>query len=316
MPLATYTIADTIEWSKRLTFNRNPVIGNSLEPALTSANMVAQTILNPPFDWWWNNQEVVFTCNPTPNSATTTAVAIAAGVLTATVTNTFAANNILIGSGFTTLTQLNGLIILVASATGSGFTANVSLPNGTDTAGTFTSVTTQDYTVPVPSFSHIEHASVLDLVGTSAPYVPSKWFELTVKNNLSLETSAGRPEFISPEVEDGNGNMTFRLSSAPNKPYPVSLHIQNAAPTFTSINQTWAPIPDFMKYIYNWGFMAMMWQFADDPRAAYASNKFTAGILARAFDLTEQERNIFLNNWEALMQNPAAVQQGIAARSQ
>lgn len=320
MALTTKTISDTINWSKRLSFNRNPVIGNSLEPALTSANMVLQTILGPPFAWWWNNEELVFTCNPTPTFANATAVSISGGVMTVTASNTFATGNLLIGSLFTGLTALNGLLIQVATATSSQFTANVQLPNGTDTTGKFTNTTTQDYTIPAPTFSHIEHASVLDLTGpsNSGVYTPVKWHEMTVKNNLSLESSSNRPDFVGPHVEDGNGNVTFRVMSSPDKPYPVSIHVQLAAPQITSINQTWAPLPDFMEYIYEWGFMALIWQFSDDPqRAVYASNKFTSGLLARAEGLTEEERNIFLNNWDMLTQSQIMNrQQGIQARGQ
>jgi hypothetical protein len=310
MALTTKTIQDTINWAKRFSFERNPVIGNSLEPALTSANMVLQTILAPPLDWWWNNLEIGFTCNPTAAVATSTVVSISGGVVTVTAPNIFSIGSPVLPSGLATLTALNGQLLIVLTASASQFTASVPLlANGTDTAGTFTGLSTQDYTVAVPNFSHIEHASVLDIGAT-----PNKWWELTVKNNLSLESSKNRPQFIGPHVEDANGNVTFRMASAPDKAYPVSLHIQLAAPQITSINQTWAPLPDFMEYIYEWGFMALMWQFADDPRSADANNKFKAGILARAEGLTEEERNIFLNNWEALYMNPQTKQMGTQAR--
>ena len=58
MALTTKTIQNTIDWAKRFSFERNPVIGNSLEPALTSANIVVQTILARPLDWWWNSLEL------------------------------------------------------------------------------------------------------------------------------------------------------------------------------------------------------------------------------------------------------------------
>lgn len=315
MALSTRTIHDSIEWAKRLNFNRNPVIGNSLEPALTSAQIVAQVILSPPFEWWWNNEELVFTCNPVPNSATSTAAAIVSGVLTVTATNTFAVGNLLNPSAFAGgLVSLNGVIIEVTAASGSSFTASVNLPDASDTVGTFTNLTTQDYTIPTPEFSHIEHASVLDLDATGNPL---KWYELKIQNQLSLETSKGRPEFISPHTEDGNGNTTFRVTCAPSKKFPVAIHIQKAAPQFTSINQVWG-IPDFMQYIYDWGFVALFWQFSDDPqRAAYANNQFKAGLLSRAEGLTEEQKNIFLNNWQALQDGFAMkMQQGIAARGQ
>lgn len=315
MALSTRTIQDSINWAKRLSFNRNPVIGNSLEPALTSANLVAQVILGPPFEWWWNNLEVSFTCNPTPVAVNSTAAAVAANVLTVTATNAFPVNAQLLISGFTgALKGLNGQIITLVTATPTGFTANVTFANASDTVGTFTNVTTQDYTVIVPNFSHVEHASVLDI---NPDGTFGKWMEMTTKNELALESSQNRPEFISPHVQDAStGNMTFRVFSAPDKAYPVSIHVQLVAPQFTSINQVWG-LPDFMQSVYDWGFLALMWLFADDPRAAYAENKFKAALLARAEGLTEEQKNIFLNNWEELQAGfLMKLQQGIAARSQ
>jgi hypothetical protein len=314
MAISTKTISNTIDFCKRLSFNRNPVIGNSLEPALTAAQIVMQVILGPPFEWWWNNEELVFTCNPVPNSATSTAVSIVNGTITVTATNTFAQGDLVLPKSFVTLTALNGLLLEVVTASSSAFTASVNLPNGTDTVGVFTNITTQDYPVSTPEFSHIEHASVLDIDATGKPL---KWYELTVKNMLSLETSANRPEFISPHTENGQGVTVFRVTSAPDKKYPVSIHIQKAAPTVTSINQTWAPIPDFMQYIYTWGFMALIWQFSDDPRATYANNKFVAGILARSEGLDDEQKNIFLNNWDEMRMSFGPMkQQGISARGQ
>src|ERR1700753_982923 len=182
MALTTRTIEDSVEWVKRMSFERNPVLGNSLQPALTAANIVMQTILGPPFEWWWNLEEINFNCNPTPKSANATAVSITSGVLTVTATNTFSVGNQLLGSSFAGLTALNGLIIEVASATGSQFTAQVTLPNGTDTTGVCPPITTQDYTLATPEFPHTHHASALDLSATGQP---TKWMEMEVRNHLS-----------------------------------------------------------------------------------------------------------------------------------
>jgi hypothetical protein len=323
MPIASKTIQNTIDFCKRMSFNRNPVIGNSMEPAMTAATIVMQTILAPPFEWWWNNSEIQFTCNPTPNSATASNSVSAAGTLTVTATNTFAVGNQLTPKSYTgSLATLNGQIFQVATATGSQFTLTLlpGAPTGTDaSAAVWTNVTTQDYTVPIPTFSHIEHASVLDLAGpVNGVYTPGKWMEMEIKNELALESSTNRPAFVSPHVEDGNGNMTFRVASAPDKPYPVSIHVQVAAPALTNgVNSTWAPIPDFMSYIYNWGFLALIWQFSDDPRWAFANQQFKATLLSRAEGLSEEQRNIFLNNWDMLTgDQQMKKQQGIQARGQ
>lgn len=314
MALSTRTISDSINWAKRLSFNRNPVIGNSLEPALTSANLVAQAILSPPFDWWWNNLEVGFTCNPTPATATSTVISISGGTVTVTANNSFAIGSQVLPSGITGASKaLNGQLLIVLTASATQFTAATTLPNSSDTTGTFTALTTQDYTVSVPTFGYISHASVLDL---NADGTPAKWYELTVKNSLALESSQNRPEFIGPHVQDAAGNVTFRMFSAPDKAYPVAMHVQQVPPQFTSINQPWG-IPDFMQMVYDWGFLSLMWLFADDPRAQYAENKFKAALLGRAEGLTETEKNIFLNNWEELRAGfLMQMQQGIAARSQ
>jgi len=301
MALSTVRIADTMEWTKRLSFNRHAAIGNSLEPALTSANMVMQTVLGPPFTWWWNNKELSFTCSTTPKvSSAITFVSVAGGMVTLTVANNFNAGDLVLVSGLTVATWLNGQLLTIDTANATTVVAplNVRLTAAwsfADSVGVITAQTTQDYTVLAPSFSHIEHASLLDTSRT-----PSKWMELKVQNNLALDSILARPDFISPHVEDGNGYVTFRVMPAPVGNYPVSVHTQLAAPLITSINQTWSPMPDFMRYIYSWGFLSLIWAFSDDARFQIANQKFTAGLLARAEGITEEERNIFLNNWSDL----------------
>ena len=315
MAISTVKISDTMTWAKRLSFNRFSGIGNSLEPALTSANHVMQTVLGPPFTWWWNNLELSFTCNPVLGSNTVlTNVVVVAGIATITVANTYVPNSLVLPSNVVSATFLNGQMLTVLTASATQFTAAVNVQTYATHAdtGTLTSVTTQDYTVVIPNFSHIEHASVYDIGQT-----PSKWYEMDVKNTLALDSILGRPQFLSPHTEDASGNVTFRLMPAPDLAYPVTVHIQQSAPEISSLNATWAPIPDYMQYVYDWGFLALMWAFADDPRFTFANQKFTAGLLGRAQGLTEEERNIFLNNWNNLtgLQN-MQTQQGVQARGQ
>lgn len=312
MAISTVTISQTMEWAKKLSFNRLSAIGNNLEPALTSANMVMQTILGPPFQWWWNTQETSFTTSPTANTASITNVSVTAGIATITTANTFAIGNLVIPSNVATATFLNGQLLIVLTASATQITAAVATTTYASAAdtGTLTNATTQDYTVVLPAFSHIEYASVLDITRT-----PPNWIELKIQNNLAPDSRNARPTFVGPHVEDGNGNVTFRVTPSPNAAYPVNVHVQLAAPLITSINQTWGPMPDFMQYIYSWGFLALIWAFADDARFQIANAKFTAGLLARAEGLTEEERNIFLSNWNVqLSQATGKMQQGSQAR--
>lgn len=233
---STIKLIDTVEWAKKFNFGRRSAIGNELEPAKTSANLVKQTMLGPPFGWFWNSEEIEFNCDASQENP-------------------------------------------------------------------------QDYEVSVPKFSWIEHANVQDITVPTDP----KWIELQAKTSLALDSSKARPRFISPHTQDTEGNVVFRVMPVPNLDYPVSMHVQFAPTLFTSLDDTWEPIPDHLSYIYNWGFLAMMWLFADDPRFTIANQKFVAHLLGTHDGLDEVQRNIFLNNWDAItgsqnMQKQQAVQ--------
>jgi hypothetical protein len=314
--ISTVTIQDTMNWAKKMTFNRLSAIGNSLEPALTSAQLVMQTILSPPFDYWWNSQEVSFTTSPNPVTAVISGnISITNGVITIPAVNTFALGQLILIGGLTGATAfLNGQLLVNLIASPTQVTSEINYANLAPTAATgtplLTAGTTQDYTVSVPNFSHIEHASVLDVTKT-----PNKWIELKVQNDLALDSIQARPTFVGPHVEDGDGNVSFRVMPAPSAAYPVAIHVQLVPPRVTSINQTWAPIPDFMQYVYSWGFLALIWAFSDDARFQMANQKFTSGLLSRAEGISAEERDVWLNNWNNLTgRQQMETQQGIQAR--
>lgn len=169
----------------------------------------------------------------------------------------------------------------------------------------------QDYTVAYPDYGWVENASVQD---------PStnKWWPLENKVSLMLDSNPGRPKNIAAQNDDGSGNILFRLMPVPDALYSLSIGVQKKAVLFTSVNQTWSPIPDQYSYIYNWGFLSMMWMFADDARFTVANQKFIAHLLGAAQGLTATQINIFLNNWMALTGQPiekaAMLSQGTQAR--
>jgi len=94
----------------------------------------------------------------------------------------------------------------------------------------------------------------------------------------------------------------------PDKAYPVTLQMQAKPSLFTKTKQTWAPIPDEYAHIYNWGFLSLMWLFADDPRFTTANGKFISSLLATNTGLSETQRNIFLQNWYSITGQPQAEQ--------
>jgi hypothetical protein len=236
---STITLQNVVNWALPILRYQPLTIGTANEPSITSANIVLQTILGPPFIWRWNRNT---------NSSTSTV------------------------------------------------------------AGT------QDYTIALSDFGYFEKATVTDSTGNVT--------ELVWKEVLSVETSVSssraRPSFVSTQLDDNAGNITFRLMPVPDQIYTFTVIYQKAPVLFSSLSGTWAPIPDYMEYIYTRGFLAFALELADDNRFMVEHQRFLATLISSAEGLSEMQKNIFLGG--ALTTNAQAqaaqlrTQQGAQAR--
>jgi hypothetical protein len=301
---STNTLLGTQTFAEKLNFGRRANLGNSLEPAITCANMTMQAILGPPFRWRWNrvitgfytvaNQQDYTLFNYQPTTA----------VKLGWVTIGNGASQICTTAGTTggsppTWPTVNGQFVTDGSVT---WTCQG--PVDPEAVGSYT-------------FGWIENASVKDSA-------TSKWMPMTPMIGLGLDTTSGRPGNISAQIDDGQGNITFRLMPVPTVAAPVSITLQEKPGVFSAttagINQTWAPIPDEYAHLYNWGFLSFQWLFSDDPRFQIANAKFVSALLAANQGLTETERNNWLNNWSSVTGQPTQFQitqtQGNQARGQ
>jgi hypothetical protein len=272
-----------MEWCKKLNFGRQSAIGNFLEPAITSANIIMQTILGAPFSWRWNRVVTGFITT--------------AGQQDYTIFNYAASTSVKIG-WYAVDDVGNCQKCTTAGTTGSSAPTWNHSVSGTTTDGTVTWTNIGPIGITASqtySLGWIETVSIYD-VNLSTP----AWKEITTSLCLALDSSQNRPRFISAQSDDGNGNITFRLMTTPDAAYPVSITLQQKPTVFTSVNQSWSPIPDDYSRLYMWGFLSLMWLFADDPRFGEANQKFIAQLLSTAQGLSETERNIFLSNWQAL----------------
>jgi hypothetical protein len=300
---STITLFNTMEWAKRFIANRNTALGDYLEPAITSANIVVQTIIGAPFRWRWNRVQTGFITVP--------------GQQDYYIFNWMA--NTAVGVGWV-LVDYNGNCQTCISPGTTGATYPLWDPitdqltvDGVG-GGAVTWLNLGYIGAPCSTsyrFGWVEHASVQQ---TSPP----KWWSIEPKIDLSLDSSTGRPQWVSAQADDGSGNMVFRLMPVPNASFPVTVTIQQSVDLFTSIFQTWAPIPDNYSSIYNWGFLAIMFLFSDDPRFQLANQKFVTQILGMNQGLDQSEINMFLNNWQEITGQPQAnsirLQQGNQAR--
>lgn len=293
-------LLNTMEWAKRLNFNRSSALGNFMEPALTSANTVLQTVVGAPFAWRWNR------------------------VVTGFISTAGQQDYTLINWNTVTVVKLGWLLVDAngnsQSVTTAGTTGSV-LPTFNNTKGATTTDGSVTWTnlgsigssvSSTYNLAWIETSSVMDLNNT-------KWFEMQSKLSLGQDSNQARPINVSAQGDDGQGNITFRLMPVPDQAYPVTLTLQKKPPLFTGVNQSWSPVPDEYSHIYNWGFLALMWLFADDPRFSVANQKFVTQLLGANQGLTQTQINIFLNNWQAItgqpLANQASLQQGFQSRA-
>jgi hypothetical protein len=141
-----------------------------------------------------------------------------------------------------------------------------------------------DYAISCPNLGFIELATV-------------DGFEMAVEDTLAAATETDRPRFISTVLDNGSGEVTFRLTPCPDDAYPVVVTAQNAAPLMTSTLSTWGPIPDSMIFVPHWGFLSMMAIYCDDPRAPMFAGKFVSTLLSVSEGLKEEDKALFAEQW-------------------
>jgi hypothetical protein len=161
-----------------------------------------------------------------------------------------------------------------------------------------------DYSVALPNFGWVEKAVNVD------PANGYSSTELEVAVNLVPDTLPNLPAKISAQLDDGAGNITFRVFPAPDSAYIVHVTSQNAAPIFAETTDTWAPIPDFMSYIVTQGFLAKTYEYMGDPRFQSAMQLFLQFVVSANEGLSDSQRNIFLADRINTTREQLKLQQG------
>jgi len=186
------------------------------------------------------------------------------------------------------------------------FTAQITT---TDDAGN-PIVPSQDVDVMMPNFGFLEKVWLTDNTG--------KVTEIKVKLALSWESSVQRPASVAAQQIDEDGTVTLRLNAVPNQAYTLAGCYQKIPPAISSLASSWAPIPDQLGYIYEWGFLAFVAMLTKDVRQPQFMQRFIAHLLGAQDGLTATQRNIFVGNFLEVLTEPqratAGVQQGQAAR--
>lgn len=178
----------------------------------------------------------------------------------------------------------------------------------TPTSPTFKTISgVTDYKVSLPDFGWVEKAVGYDVAdGYRA-------FELQVGLISGGESLQNEPARIAAQYDDGEGNITFRLFPPPDdKDYNIVVEWQESAPLFTAPTQTWAPIPDYLSYVYNSGSDAKNYEYANDPRYGSAMQLFYTQLASVAEGLDASQKNLWLTDRLNSMRQTMTVQSGKA----
>lgn len=165
----------------------------------------------------------------------------------------------------------------------------------------------QDYQANVPNFGWIEKAT---LIFPTQQNVPGQVIELEVGMVAASEAFANQPTHITAQLDDDNNNITFRLFPPPDQTYQLNIIYQQSAGQFSSLNQLWSPVPDYLSYLYNQGMKALAYEYAGDERFGYAMQLFLQQVIAANQGLSETERSLFLDHQLNNLREQEGVQSG------
>lgn len=119
--------------------------------------------------------------------------------------------------------------------------------------------------------------------------------ELEIVLDLATDVTQGQPVSIAAVADDNDGNITFRLLPVPDEAYTITLDYQMAPPSFAAVTDTWSPVPDYLSYLYNQGFLAKTYEYWNDERFAVTMQVFFRQVIAANNGLDDSQKNIFLS---------------------
>jgi hypothetical protein len=152
----------------------------------------------------------------------------------------------------------------------------------------------QDYPLAVSDVGMIEKVVLYNPspVGSTMKTTP-----ISIVDVLTQDQSSQRPASGVLLTESATGVQTFRFNVTPDLAYVATIVYQRRPVLMTSLAATWAPIPDALAYIYDFGYLAHLSILTRDGRMSAFRQSFTSHLLGVQDGITATERNVFLGNW-------------------
>ena len=168
-----------------------------------------------------------------------------------------------------------------------------------------------DYTLALPDFRWLETQWLTDAAGN----VHQVGGEIA----LSRDSNLSRPTRLAQQYDDNMGNITFRVGPAPDAAYTMFGDYQKKAKLIEDPSSVWGVVPDEFGYIFQQGFLGVMMLLVNDVRFPIELGFFIARLLGAQDGMSEQQKNIFVQDWMAfagtLTRSQGMVKQGLDGRA-
>src|ERR1700676_2167906 len=275
--------------------------GFGLEPTTSICTMIRNSLLSAPITWYFNRNEVTF---PTVVGQQDYSQSIAANgndfsfIEKVTLTDDQ-------GNVFELKDALNNSALAVSSfqqRPSACAAQQVSFAAGVQTVKfRFLGVPDKIYTVTItyqklaPLFGPFTITSVAAAVGANTTYTGIfDPYSMPVNSTVIITGFKGTQAV-------NNGTFTVGAITGTTLTVNNAAGVLAAAGSFTAvaINPSWSPIPDQFSDIYNNLYLGEILAANDDNRAQLYRARGIATFLATATGLSEMQRNVFLQQWQA-----------------
>lgn len=255
------------------------VLGVANEPALTIGDWVRNIILSPPFAWRWNRNLTIFN----------TAVGIQDYINLSS--SAWQANHAYSVGDMIFDSNQNLEYVVNAGTSGPG-----PQPTWSTTFGGGVNDNTVTWRMiggarSLPILTDIGWLEKVSINDTTNSLTGVK--ELEIVNNLATEVTQNQPARLSYYF-DSPSALFLRFSPVPDKIYGTEVLYQKQCPAFSALADTWAPIPDYMSFLYNQGFLAKSYEYFNDDRFVPTMQLFIRNLISANNGLSETQINIFM----------------------
>ena len=322
----SYTLQQTINFCQTYIEYSPLTAGTNLEPAISIANMVRNSIINPPLTWPWNRNEYLINTPNSPASLTINQQDYIFNITDFAYLETISLLSTDGNDGFQINDIYNTNTLAVASPTQVAQPNSASVkfytPN-TSVAIRFLSIPDQNYTgvityqklaTPFQGFAF----QAVEVISGVAFYLFSVAQPSAASNGLAGQTV----QVNGFDIGANNGSFVCTASTSTmltlTNPAAVTDVVSTPGPA-SGVIGTWSPIPDSYVDVYNNLFLAEALAIAGDEREQLYRQRGVAALLSKSEGLSEMQKNYFMMQWIArgTSQQMAAqmrVQQGSSAR--